>query len=1039
MTLPSRTPILPHLLLFGALLLVGAAHGAEPPQVVAPRCSASPLIDGELNDACWGEASVIDELYALPASAGRKEKSTRVLLAHDGRWLFLGFTCLNPEMKRVKQVRARHDGAPHEDDSVEIFLDPGSGGGSYFHWVLSFANVKGERTVTKGSRDIGWNIPWRSATRRSDTGWSAEVGLPLYVLLGRGDLAETRLNVCRNVVEFGLDGIGEKTVRQRRFLSWAPVKRGFHEPESFGFLRGLDKLSPDAPFLPAVARAEVGGYDLLGERTSYRVTGQVRNFATTPGQVAVTVVDRPLAGEPGRARELITVDGMTTCDFGLAVPAASLAQRAVTVLLEDPATGEVLQTVHVSDTSPLAVMAQPRADRNYYTSEKQARVRCRFGMPAEALRKTRLVAKNDKGKAVAEVRGPWTETDLAIPLGTVSVGTHSFSVELIQADGRTLASDSVRLLKRLPASGSEVKIDQVSRVIVKDGRPFLPFGVYFNCNSRTTEGRRQHLKWLAETGFNSICNWSFTDAEKSKALIGLAREFDLCVMDSLMHYKARGESYKDALGKIVAGIEAVKDEPNLLAYYSVDEPNLVANHVGSLDAVMADCELIHKNAYEHDGYHPVFLLYARDIPPDPVATRWSDILGFDIYLTGGMSSFYATPQFMSSHIAMLEQRARSVNQVNWAVPLAERLDPRRTIRGLLPEEHRSQVYLALINGARGFFYFVYSSLSHVRSWEVLGELAGQVKVLTPYVLAPLPPQQISYTPGTSDPANRKFTDVQACLYQAPDGQRVLLAANSREYPVEVVCTVSDLGADAAVRRLFSDQALEVKDNAFSDRIAWCGVRAYALGPGSASDTPVHISLDIKAHPEAARKEDRINNRTLRVGKKNLIPNPSFERQSLPDWPDFTTPYRLEGRPAIGEPGVLFSADTDNPYHGRSSLRVTRHIYGDGAVCWGFFGIAHPPHLDAPAPYVFSLYMRAAEDGQTATVRFSGMEPGQKQFKLTTEWQRYVFEGVLTPSTEYGGRFRDRSILIWPAPEEATVWFDAFQLEAGTEATEFTVE
>ena len=589
------------------------------------------------------------------------------------------------------------------------------------------------------------------------------------------------------------------------------------------------------------------------------------------------------------------------------------------------------------------------------------------------------------------------------------------------------------------ALGSEVKIDQWNRTIVKDGRPFLPFGVYLALHSRTTEGRRQHLRWLAEAGFNSVCQWSFTDAEQSKALIRSAQEFDLCVMDSLMHYKARNESYQDALSNIVAGIEAVKDEPNLLAYYSVDEPNLVAGHVGSLDAVMKDCELVYRNAYEHDGYHPVFLLYAREIPPDPVATRWSDILGFDIYLTGGMSSFYATPQFMSSYVAMLEERARRVNQVNWAVPLAERLDPRRTIRGLLPQEHRSQVYLALINGARGFFYFVYSSLSHVQSWDALGDLTDQVKVLTPYVLAPLPPQRITYTPGTSDPANRKFTDVQACKFEAPDGQRVLLAANSREYPVDIVCTVSDLKAASSVRRLFPDQSLAVKGSTFSDRIEWCGVRAYALGTGSASDAPVRISLDIKAHPEAARKEDRINNRTLRVSKKNLVPNPSFERQSLPDWPDFTSPYRLEGRPAIGEPGALFSADTDNPYHGRSSLRVTRHIYGDGTICWGFFGIAHPPHLEAPTPYVFSLYMRAAKDGQTATVRFSGMEPGQKMFRLTTEWRRYVYKGVLKPSTEYGGRFRDRSILIWPAPEDATVWFDAFQLEAGTEATEFTLD
>jgi len=58
MTLSNGTPTPTHLLLLRALLLAGGAHGAELPQVVAPRCSSPPIIDGELSDACWRGASI---------------------------------------------------------------------------------------------------------------------------------------------------------------------------------------------------------------------------------------------------------------------------------------------------------------------------------------------------------------------------------------------------------------------------------------------------------------------------------------------------------------------------------------------------------------------------------------------------------------------------------------------------------------------------------------------------------------------------------------------------------------------------------------------------------------------------------------------------------------------------------------------------------------------------------------------------------------------------------------------------------------------
>jgi hypothetical protein len=163
-------------------------------------------------------------------------------------------------------------------------------------------------------------------------------------------------------------------------------------------------------------------------------------------------------------------------------------------------------------------------------------------------------------------------------------------------------------------------------------------------------------------------------------------------------------------------------------------------------------------------------------------------------------------------------------------------------------------------------------------------------------------------------------------------------------------------------------------------------------------------------------------------------NPSFEKQSFQDWPDFVTPYRVEGHPAIGEPGVLWSADTEKPFRGKHCLRVTRRTFGDGPICWGFFAIAYPPPVDVPTPYVFSFYARGQKDGDRVFVRVTGMEPGEKDvsLKLTTEWKRYSVSGRILPD-----RYRDKSILICPISDGTTLWFDALQMEPGTEPTPFT--
>ena len=1017
-------------------LWIGVVRAEDVPAVTVPPCRTPPRIDAVLDDACWPDAAVLAAFHRVPASDSDDANTTRVRVTRDAAWLYLAVECDNPEMPSLADPCPEHDGLINRDDSVEVFLDPGTEGNGYFHYLFSYANVRAERRVVNGTRDTGWNIPWRSATQRDARGWRAELGLPLCVLDQGDGLADLRMNVARNLETFGVDGIGERTVSTRRHYSWAPVANSFHEPARFGRLLGLEGLTVGTPFLPAIEHALAGEYAVTAQATTYTVSGKLRAYSTVTGVVAVVVVDHPAGGEAREHRWHYRIGGKRTSSFAMDIPVATVVERAVTVQIQDPKTGEVWQSYPILDTSGLTLMDAPLPDRDYYTDEAQAHIRFRIRMTPQALAGFRLTMRDSAGRVSAETTRVLPETVLALPLGDVPNGVHAVQVQLVRPDATTAADYRLDIAKKAPRNTGEVKIDRWNRAVLKDGLPFFPFGVLFNSYG----DMEWHVRHLAEAGMNTLVwwgGWSSTDPLVRVRFLDLARKYGLSALDTATYYVREGERFTAHAATVAQRVKEVRDHPALLAYYSLDEPNLVARHRGGFESVAEDCRVICETVRALDGYHPVFMLYAREVPPHPQATAWSDILGYDVYLTGGMDGFYATPNFMAGYTTFLDRRAARAGQSVWMVPLAEQLDPKRTFRGLLPEEHRCQAYLAVIHGARGLLYFMYQRISHRLTWEALSSLAQEFRELAPVVLNRRPVHTVSYEPGLYAPENNRYPAVQAALFRDPEGEYVLLAANSCTHPVDVACTVPGLADGDSARIMFTDRVLEVQDASFRDRLEWYDTRAYTFSlPDDAGDaTPIAVRITTQAFPDQAHVLPRGNPKQKAQNLKNWIPNPSLERQTMPGLPDGVTPYRVS-RPAIDEPGCLWAVDEQNPFHGRYSVRMTR----DMDRCWGMFFAGYPPNPEVETPYVLSMYLRGGREGDKASVMMiedagdrSTCRTVKRGFALTRDWKRYTLP--FSTSTGPIPWMRARTFLVYPH-EGATVWIDALQMEQGTEPTPF---
>ena len=97
------------------------------PSAAAERIepSQAPKIDGDLSDAAWARAQVIDEFYQLEPKEGEpaSERMT-VRVLYDENSLYFAIHAFDREPERITASVKARDGNLSQDDLVRIYLDP---------------------------------------------------------------------------------------------------------------------------------------------------------------------------------------------------------------------------------------------------------------------------------------------------------------------------------------------------------------------------------------------------------------------------------------------------------------------------------------------------------------------------------------------------------------------------------------------------------------------------------------------------------------------------------------------------------------------------------------------------------------------------------------------------------------------------------------------------------------------------------------------------------------------------------------------------
>jgi photosystem II stability/assembly factor-like uncharacterized protein len=158
------------------------------PLGVARHTDTRPLLDGKLDDACWQE---VKPLHLTPA-AGTGERAdevkafgeafkTEARFAYDDQYLYVAVSCSHPAgMKADPVTRRTRDANLAGHDRVDILLDLDRDYQTYYRFQIDHRGCLAEDCWG----DPTWNPKYFVAFHSTETGWAAELAIPLVELTG---------------------------------------------------------------------------------------------------------------------------------------------------------------------------------------------------------------------------------------------------------------------------------------------------------------------------------------------------------------------------------------------------------------------------------------------------------------------------------------------------------------------------------------------------------------------------------------------------------------------------------------------------------------------------------------------------------------------------------------------------------------------------------------------------------------------------------------------------------------------------------------
>lgn len=274
----------------------------------ARRCDKPPKIDGMLDDECWKDLPKMTNFRTGLYSSGKPDvkhelagRQTVAKICYDEKNLYIGIELQDPHPERVVAMVKSYDGPIWNDDSVEIYIEPGYSRKCYYKFCTNSINTRNDSCWRQQYESFvvdekwGSKAQWYSKSSMGKDAWYLEVVIHFADLDGasvpsRGELWSFQIvRFCRTLIEGASSNLYDK--RTFEYSSWAPGGN-FKEPDKFGFLYFSNNFSEIEK--------------LITEKLSVVMGTQLLRFHGMEGEFLYTDYDHAVAESVDQVKNIIT-------------------------------------------------------------------------------------------------------------------------------------------------------------------------------------------------------------------------------------------------------------------------------------------------------------------------------------------------------------------------------------------------------------------------------------------------------------------------------------------------------------------------------------------------------------------------------------------------------------------------------------------------------------------------------------------------------------------------------------------------------------
>jgi len=789
------------------------------PSLQAIRLKAPPVIDGKISDEAWKQAATIDKF--ITNKGGAPQEQTSVRLGYDDNNLYLAFDCRDSQMDKLVCNVKEHDGLVHLDDCVEMFFKVNQSP-VYYHVTVNSAGVVSDQHRRQHSWDAGIDVK----TSRLEDRWTVEMAIPFC------SFAPTQETMNKIKPEW-LVNFNRENAKIKEYTCWSATYGGFHTPSRFGTLKGIDIDFDQYNY--GLAGFRVKDHD-LGTGT-LTMDFAIANRVPAARDVEVRANVFPPSGKPYFKAMKTRVKTGETIRQALTVEMREAGTNTLNVALVDPKTGALVffsKRFKVRAPSPMTA----RLDLNYYTVEKVADLLVELGYRIDFLKDKSLqinVSRDGKDvirRTVSDLSSQ--QQHVALDVKALAQGTYAVVLSLLDKKRQAMACQDLVLRKLRPLVG-EVKIHRDAYPVV-DGKPFffispckstqyqieefadqaytivMPDAGYVQRVFHQVSGRRSPPV-IDEAVIAAIQAYLDTAGKHGvRALVGLP---------GVLGMKSTAEEYDAAVEKIV---RRFKDHPALFGWYMADEPDSgwylkATAGVKPRPGSGGQQTLINRRTMirDIDPYHPVLMiLLAAGWDKWRVLIPAGDMIGMDPYFPPQHWEKGSTRTWESINTArkLLDSTGRSL-------PLQACLQVvyfSGSYRELTPEEERCIVYLSLVYGSTGLYYFSGKPLSP-DLWSEIGKINRECLELTPVLCTPPVPQAVVIEPVQS------YIHTRLKYYK---GKHYLIAVSTNpKRSMDCTFTLTD-ATFTSVNVLFEKRSVKPAGSTFRDTFVPFGTHVYEI-------------------------------------------------------------------------------------------------------------------------------------------------------------------------------------------------------------------